>query len=173
MAEVVGCLFGESPEGGLSGVASTCLSLSCSPAASHCSSAGPQPNQKQTRSGQHHTTCMYVHIYVGRKAWIRTIHGWNCAKRGSMLRATIHGLSAHSVNRADRRAQSVDSGNPWIELNVAWIRQSCGSFTKGARSRCSWPVLCTRARRVVCACAYRPRNRKYAVYLSSVVRKYP
>ena len=52
-----------------------------------------------------------------------------------------------------------------IELNVAWIRQSCGSFTKGARSRCSWPVLCTRARRVVCACAYRPRNRKYAVYL--------
>ena len=75
-----------------------------------------------------------------------------------MLRATIHGLSAHSVDRADRRAQSVDSGNPWIELNVAWIRQSCGSFTKGARSRCSWPVLCTRARRVVCACAYRPRN---------------
>ena len=82
-----------------------------------------------------------------------------------MLRATIQGLSAHSVDRADRRAQSVDSGNPWIELNVAWIRQSCGSFTKGVRSRCSWPVLCTRARRVVCACAYRPRNRKYAVYL--------
>ena len=26
-------------------------------------------------------------IYVGRKAWIRTIHGWNSAKRGSKLRA--------------------------------------------------------------------------------------
>ena len=60
MAEVVGCLFGESPEGGLSGVASTCLSLSCSPAASHCSSAGPEPNQKQTRSG---TTC-YMYMYI-------------------------------------------------------------------------------------------------------------
>ena len=32
-------------------------------------------------------TVMILDIYVGRIAWIRTIHGWNCAKRGSMLRA--------------------------------------------------------------------------------------
>ena len=51
-------------------------------------------------------------VYVGRKVWIRTIHEWNCTKCGSMLRTTIHGLPAHSVHRADRRAQSVDSGNP-------------------------------------------------------------
>ena len=100
----------------------------------------------------------YLLIYVGLKAWIRTIHGWNCAKRGSMLRATIYGLSAHSVERADRRAQSVDSGNPWIEANEACIRRSCGSFTKGARSRYSRVVLysCAReveARRVARACA--------------------
>ena len=31
-----------------------------------------------------------------------------------------------------------------IELNEAWIRHSCGSFTKGARSRYSRAVLCTR-----------------------------
>ena len=28
----------------------------------------------------------------------------------------IHGLSAHSLDHAHRRAQSADSGNPWIEL---------------------------------------------------------
>ena len=78
-------------------------------------------------------------IYVGLKAWIRTIHGWNCAKRGSMLRATIHGLSAHSVDRADRRAQSVDSGNPWTERSV----DSPNSRKAG---RC-----CARERVVLCA----------------------
>ena len=30
---------------------------------------------------------LMINIYVGRKAWIRTIHGCNCAKRGSVLRA--------------------------------------------------------------------------------------
>ena len=85
-----------------------------------------------------------------------------------MLRATIHGLSAHSVERADRRAQSVDSGNPWIELNEACIRRSCGSFMKGARSRYSRAVLAVHKRLkpvIARACAYRTKNRKYAAYL--------
>ena len=68
------------------------------------------------------------------------------AKRGSMLRATIHGLSAYSVERAGRRAQSVDSGNLWIELNETCIRRSYGSFTKGARSRYSRAVLAVHER---------------------------
>ena len=85
------------------------------------------------------------YISVGLKAWILTIHGWNCAKRGSMLRATIHGLSAHSVDRADRRAQSVDSGNPWIELNVAWsraIRESNCTSVKRTGQRTPPTVCC-------------------------------
>ena len=35
-----------------------------------------------------------MHVYVGRKAWICTIRGLHCVKRGSVLCATIHGLSA-------------------------------------------------------------------------------
>ena len=34
--------------------------------------------------------CIYptsCNVYIGRKAWIRTFHGCNCAKRGSLLRA--------------------------------------------------------------------------------------
>ena len=84
-------------------------------------------------------------VYVGLKVWIRTIHGWNCAKRGSRHRATIHGLSDHSEERADGRAQSVDSGNPWIELKEACIRRSCGSFTKG-EGIAGWAVLAVHVR---------------------------
>ena len=43
-----------------------------------------------------------VTIYVVRKLWIGTIHGLRCPKYGSVLCATIHGLSAQSMDRATR-----------------------------------------------------------------------
>ena len=66
--------------------------------------------------------------------------------RAWMLRAT--GLSAHSVDRADQRAQSVDSGNPWIELNVAGFAKAVALSRKdpGVAGRC-----CARERVVLCA----------------------
>ena len=42
-----------------------------------------------------------LNIYVVRKLWIGTIHGLRCPKYGSMLCATIHGLSAQSMDRAN------------------------------------------------------------------------
>ena len=85
----------------------------------------------------------YVYMLGAKRGFGQSMDG-TAHKRGPVLCATIHGLSAHSLDRADRRAQSVDSGNLWIELKEAWIRHSCGSFTKGARSKYSRAVLCTR-----------------------------
>ena len=56
--------------------------------------------------------CLYV--YVRRKAWIWTIHGLCCAKLVSALCAMIHGLPAQSVDRVNRRVQSMDLAKPWI-----------------------------------------------------------
>ena len=42
-----------------------------------------------------------------------TIHGLHCSKHGSALCATIHGLSAQSVDRATREL-SIDLAKPWI-----------------------------------------------------------
>ena len=54
------------------------------------------------------------YVYVGSKAWIQTIHRCNCTKCGSVLYATIHGLSTHSADHANQRVQSMDSGNPLV-----------------------------------------------------------
>ena len=60
--------------------------------------------------------------YVGRKAWICTICGLLCAKRGSALCATIHGLSAQSVDCAIHCAQSTD-----LQAIHDLARAYCGS----------------------------------------------
>ena len=46
---------------------------------------------------------------------------------------TIRGLSTHSADRTDRRAQSVDSGNPQIALKEAWICQYVEHRPTGAK----------------------------------------
>ena len=40
-------------------------------------------------------------MYVVRKQWIWTIHGLRSPKYGSVLCATIHGLPAQSLDRAN------------------------------------------------------------------------
>ena len=93
-----------------------------------------------------------------RKAWIR-------ASRNNMwIVRSFRG--AHRPKGAKRGfMQSMDSCNPWIEANEACIRRSCGSFTKGARSRYSQAVLAVHEKRRVARACARTRNRKYAVYL--------
>ena len=49
-----------------------------------------------------------IHVYVRHKAWIWTIHGLRCTKHGSALCTTIHRLPAQSLDRVNRRTQSMD-----------------------------------------------------------------
>ena len=53
-----------------------------------------------------------VSIYVVRKLWIGTIHGLRCPKYGSVLCATIHGLSAQSMDRANEGLEVWISAKP-------------------------------------------------------------
>ena len=45
-----------------------------------------------------HMCMLCAYVYVIRKPWIGTICGLPCANRGSTLCATIHGLSAQTVD---------------------------------------------------------------------------
>ena len=60
---------------------------------------------------------LQANVYVMRKAWICAIHGLHCAKHGSTLCATIHGLPAQSMDCAVRKAQSSDLRKTWIGIN--------------------------------------------------------
>ena len=51
-------------------------------------------------------------VYVVRKLWIGTIHGLRCPKYGSVLCATIHGLSAQSMDRANEGLEVWISAKP-------------------------------------------------------------
>ena len=55
-----------------------------------------------------------------RKLWMWTIHGLGCSKHGSVLVQTIHELLAQSVDRAKRKAQSMDLDNPVILTYAIW-----------------------------------------------------
>ena len=54
----------------------------------------------------------YFSAYVVRKLWIGTIHGLRCPKYGSVLCATIHGLSAQSMDRANEGLEVWISAKP-------------------------------------------------------------
>ena len=71
------------------------------------------------------TLYMYVHVYIGRKAWICAIHGLH-TKRGSVLCATIQGLSSQFTDCIIHSEQSTDlqvihSCPPWICIAVITI----------------------------------------------------
>ena len=63
---------------------------------------------------------IYIYVCVGRKVWICAIHGLRCTNHGSVLRATIHGFRAQSMDRIFKSAKYKFTDNPWIAL-IAWF----------------------------------------------------
>ena len=71
-------------------------------------------------------------ISVVRKLWIGTIHGLRRPKYGSVLCATIHGLSAQSMDRANEGIEVRISAKPLMH-GRSWEAANSGYKTTDVR----------------------------------------